>query len=69
MAAIRKAMAISSDRRVLTSLFHPPSRLISFRGIASKLFVGGKLDISPLYSPVHFSVHYIHLMLQSMFHD
>ncbi|XP_022933740.1 small RNA-binding protein 11, chloroplastic-like [Cucurbita moschata] len=41
MAAIRKAMAMSSDRRVLTSLFHPPSRLISFRGIASKLFVGG----------------------------
>lgn len=41
MEAIRKAMAISSNRHVLPSLFTPPSRLVSFRGIASKLFVGG----------------------------
>ncbi|XP_022144583.1 small RNA-binding protein 11, chloroplastic [Momordica charantia] len=41
MAAIRKtAMAVNSSRRVLPSLF-PPSRLVSYRGIASKLFVGG----------------------------
>uniref|UniRef100_A0A9I9CWQ0 RRM domain-containing protein n=1 Tax=Cucumis melo TaxID=3656 RepID=A0A9I9CWQ0_CUCME len=40
MEAIRKAIAISSNRRVLPSLFPPPSRLVSFRGIATKLFVG-----------------------------
>ncbi|KGN59159.1 small RNA-binding protein 11, chloroplastic [Cucumis sativus] len=41
MEAIRKAMAITSNRRVLPSLFPPPSRLVSYRGIATKLFVGG----------------------------
>ncbi|KAG7017473.1 Small RNA-binding protein 11, chloroplastic, partial [Cucurbita argyrosperma subsp. argyrosperma] len=40
MSATIKATAISFNRRVLPPIFPPPSRLVSFRGIASKLFVG-----------------------------
>lgn len=53
MAALRKIVGPLSRIGLAYSSLLPPALLISRRGIASKLFVGGALFLSlPFHSPI-----------------